>query len=81
VKALKASIDVYLVVNGTRTLKRGSFNVLRVEDIPKVAHDWIRQIRRETGYYGDESLIEKVILDGDQDITDKVREIDKAPLK
>jgi hypothetical protein len=65
---MKASIDVHLVVNGTRTLKRGDFNVLRSEDIPKVAHNWIRQIRRETGYYGEESLIEKVIVDGDKDI-------------
>lgn len=77
---MKASIDVHLIVNGTRTLKRGSFNVLRLEDIPKVAHDWIRKIRRETGYYGNKSIIEKVIVDGDQDITDKVKEIDEAPL-
>jgi hypothetical protein len=77
---MKASIDVHLVVNGTRTLKRGDFNVLRSEDIPKVAHDWIRRIRRETGYYGEDSLIEKIIVDGDQDITDKVKEIDEAPL-
>jgi hypothetical protein len=78
---MKASIDVHLIVNGTRTLKRGVWPVKSVEDIPVVTYNWIRQIRRETGYYGDESIIEKVILDGDQDITDRVREIDKAPLK
>jgi hypothetical protein len=77
---MKASIDVYLTVNGTKTLKRGNFQVLRLEDIPKVAHDWIRRIRRETGYYGNESIIEKVIVDENQDITDKVKEIDEAPL-
>jgi hypothetical protein len=48
---------------------------------PKVAHDWIMRIRRETGYYGDESTIEKVLVDGEKDITDKVKEIDEAPLK
>jgi hypothetical protein len=80
VKDLKASIDVYLLVNGSKTLKRGDFQVLRLEDIPKVAHDWIRRIRRETGYYGNESVIEKVIVDGDKEITDKVKEIDEAPL-
>jgi hypothetical protein len=80
VKALKASIDVHLVVNGTRTLKRGDFNILRVEDIPKVAHDWIRKIRRETGYYGNESIIKKVIVDGEKDITFEVKVIDEAPL-
>jgi hypothetical protein len=77
---MKASIDVHLVVNGTRTLKRGDWPVKRKEDIPKVAYDWIMRIRRETGYYGDESIIEKVIVDGDHDFTDKVKEIDEAPL-
>jgi hypothetical protein len=77
---MKALINVHLIVNGTRTLKRGNFQVLRLEDIPKVAHDWIRLIRRETGYYGNESIIEKVIVDGDKDITFEVKEIDEAPL-
>jgi hypothetical protein len=77
---MKASINVHLVVNGTRLLKRGVFNVLRSEDIPKVAHEWIRRIRRETGYYGADSLIEKVIVDGDRDITFEVKVIDEAPL-
>jgi hypothetical protein len=78
---MRASIDVHLVVNGTRTLKRGDFNTLRKEDIPKVAHNWIRQIRRETGYYGGDSLIEKVIVDGDMDITFEVKAIDEAPFR
>jgi hypothetical protein len=77
---MRASINVHLVVNGTRTLKRGVFNVLQIEDIPKVAHNWIRQIRRETGYYGEDSIIEKVIVDGDKDITFEVKVIDEAPL-
>jgi hypothetical protein len=33
-----------------------------------------------TGYYGDESIIEKVIVDGDKDITFEVKVIDEAPL-
>jgi hypothetical protein len=77
---MKASINVHLKVNGTRSLKRGIFNVLRSEEIPKVAHEWIRQIRRETGYYGDKSIIEKVIVDGNKDITVEVKVIDEAPL-
>jgi hypothetical protein len=77
---MKASINVHLVVNGTRTLKRGIFTVLRSEDIPKVAHNWIRQIRRETGYYGEDSLIDKVIVNADKDITFEVKAIDEAPL-
>jgi hypothetical protein len=39
----------------------------------KVAYDWIMRIRRETGYFGEQSIIEKVIVDRDKDITDKVR--------
>jgi D-mannonate dehydratase len=77
---MKVLINVHLVVNGTRTLKRGGFTVLRSEDIPKVAHNWIRQIRRETGYYGNESIIEKVIVDGDKDITFEVKVLDETPL-
>jgi hypothetical protein len=77
---MRASIDVHLIVNGNRTLKRGDFNVLKVEDIPKVAHDWIRKIRRETGYYGEDSIIEKVIVDDNKDITFEVKVIDEAPL-
>jgi hypothetical protein len=77
---MRVSINVYMIVNRTRSLKRGDFQVLRTEDIPKVAHEWIRRIRRETGYYGDESIIEKVIVDGDRDITFEVKVIDEAPL-
>lgn len=77
---MKASIDVHMIVNGTRSLKRGEWQVKRKEDIPKVAHEWIRRIRRETGYYGNESIIEKVIVDGDKDITSEVKAIDEAPL-
>jgi hypothetical protein len=79
-KTMKASIDVHLVVNGTRSLVRGEWQVRNAEDIPKVAYNWIMRIRRETGYYGDESIIEKVVVDGEQDITDKVKVIDEAPL-
>jgi D-mannonate dehydratase len=77
---MKASINVHMIVNGTKSLKRGSFQVSRSEDIPKVAHEWIRRIRRETGYYGEDSLIEMVIVDGDKDITFEVKVIDEAPL-
>jgi hypothetical protein len=77
---MNASIDVHLVVNGTRTLKRGVWPVKKVEDIPVVTYNWIMKIRRETGYYGEESLIEKVIVDGDKDITFEVKAIDEAPI-
>jgi acetolactate synthase regulatory subunit len=47
---MKVLINVHLVVNGTRTLKRRDLQVRKVEDIPEVAYNWIMQIRRETGY-------------------------------
>jgi hypothetical protein len=77
---MKVSIDVYMIVNGTKSLKRGEWQVKRNEDIPKVAYEWICRIRRETGYYGEDSIIEKVIVDGDKDITFEVKVIDEAPL-
>jgi hypothetical protein len=78
---MKVLINVHLVVNGTRTLKRRDLQVRKVEDIPEVAYNWIMQIRRETGYYGLQSIIEKVIVDGDQEITDIVRVFDNRPIE
>jgi hypothetical protein len=77
---MQVTIDIYLNINGTRTKKGGVFQARREEDIPKIAHDFIKSTRRETGYYGHQSLIEKVILDGNKDITLQVKEIDAAPL-
>lgn len=77
---MRITIDIHLVINGTRTLKSAEFNVYKEDNIPRVAHDWIRQTRRETGYYGKDSIIEKVIWNADNDITDQVRAIDEAPI-
>jgi hypothetical protein len=77
---MKASIDVYMIVNGTKSLKRGEWQVRDATEIPKVAYEWIMRIRKETGYYGNDSLIEKVIVDGDKDITFEVKVIDETPL-
>jgi hypothetical protein len=77
---MRITLDVHMIVNRTRSLKRGEFNVRRNEDIPQFAYGWIRQIRMETGYFGNQSLIEKVIVNADQDITDQVKAIDSAPI-
>lgn len=79
-KKMKASIDVHLIVNGAKTLIRGDFQIRKAEDIPKTAHNFIRQIRRESGFYGEDSIIEKVIVDGEKDITFEVKVIDETPL-
>jgi hypothetical protein len=77
---MKASIDVHMIVNGTKSLKRGEFNVNRNEDIALFAYGWAKHIRMETGYFGLQSIIEKVIVNGDQDITEQVKGIDAAPI-
>jgi hypothetical protein len=77
---MRITINVHMIVNGNRSLKRGAFTVTKNEDIILFAYGWIKHIRRETGYYGRQSIIEKVIVNGEQDITDKVKEIDNAPI-
>lgn len=75
---MKIVIRVDLSIDGVRSLKSGQFILRRKEDIPNVAYEWIRQIKRETGYRQTEIL--KVIYDGDKDITDEVKKIDEAPI-
>jgi hypothetical protein len=77
---MRITIDLHMVVNGTRTLNRGSFDVSKNEDIAQFAYGWVKHIRLETGYFGKQSIIEKVIVNGDQDITDQVKAIDNAPI-
>jgi hypothetical protein len=74
---MKASIDLHLIINGVRTVKRGEFQIRWNEDVSVVAHNWVRLIRKETGHH---AVIEKVIVDGDKDVTGKVKEIDEAPI-
>jgi hypothetical protein len=77
---MRITIDLHLIINGTPSLQRGEFNVRHNEDIPLFAHGWVRHIRMETGYFGTKSIIEKVIVNGLTDITDKVKAIDNAPI-
>jgi hypothetical protein len=77
---MRITIDVHMIVNGTKSLKRGEFNVNRNEDIALFAYGWVKNIRMETGYFGLQSIIEKVIVNEDQDITEQVKVIDEAPI-
>jgi hypothetical protein len=77
---MRITINVHMIVNGTRSLKRGEFNVNKNEDIALFAYGWVKHIRMETGYFDRQSIIEKVIVNGDQDITEQVIEIDAAPI-
>ncbi|WP_226085633.1 hypothetical protein [Mesobacillus sp. S13] len=58
-----------------RVEQRGSFT-LKGRKPEKVALDWIKQIRKEVYF---EELLE-VIVDGKEDLTEKVIEMMKAPL-
>jgi hypothetical protein len=77
---MRITFNVHMIVNGTKSLKCGQFTLRRNENISLFAHGWIKNIRRETGYYGRQSIIEKVIVNGDQDVTDQVKAIDEAPI-
>jgi hypothetical protein len=77
---MNITIDIHMIINGTRTLQSGVFQVNREVAIPSVAYNWIRSVRRQTGYYGDESVIEKVVWNADNNITDEVKKIDDAPI-
>jgi hypothetical protein len=74
---MQITIDLHLVVNKTRTALSGHFQARFVNDIPQIAHEWIRKVRRETGY---SATIEKVVYNGDNDITTQVKEIDEKPI-
>lgn len=75
---MKVTIEVHLMINGIRNSLGGVFQVKRKEDIPRTAHNWIKQIKKETGYRP--TVIERVVVEGDKDITDLVKEIDEAPI-
>jgi hypothetical protein len=77
---MRITIDVHMRINGTRTLQSSYFDVYKEELIPKIAYDWIKQIRFETGYYGKDSIIEKIVYNSDKDITLSVKELDEAPI-
>jgi hypothetical protein len=74
---IQITIDLHLVVNGTRTALSGHFQARYTNDIPNMAYEWIRKVRRETGY---PAVIEKVFYNGDKDITDVVKQLDEAPI-
>jgi hypothetical protein len=63
-------------VHGNKSYQQGSFSSRgkRPEDI---AYKWWKQIKKEHSYWAE---LERVIVNRDQDITDKINETDKAPL-
>ncbi|WP_153124705.1 hypothetical protein [Peribacillus tepidiphilus] len=76
---MNVTIELHLYARGTRWMQRGSFPV-KVSDFKKdpdfaaavVAYEWIRQIKMEMGL---DAEVEKVIYDGEHDITEIVKQI------
>ncbi|MDE3840984.1 hypothetical protein C0966_17100 (plasmid) [Bacillus methanolicus] len=75
---MRIKLTIHLDIDGNKLLQSGSFSARKEEDIPGIAYEWIQQIKRETGYRP--TRIEKVIVNGEKDITEKVRTLDKAPI-
>jgi hypothetical protein len=75
---MKFILTVHLDIEGQKLMQYGDFTARRVEDIPRIAYEWIQHIKRETGYRP--TYIEKVIVDSEKDITEEVRAIDEAPI-
>lgn len=72
---MNVTIQISYISNESQVMQRGSFPLKRREP-ERVAYEWFNQIRREMPFGAE---IEKVIADG-EDITELVKELDKAPL-
>lgn len=75
---MRIVIRIDLSIEGNRSSLSGQFTARSMEDIPVVAYEWIRSIKRGTGYR--DTKILKVVYDGDKDITEKVKTIDEGPI-
>jgi hypothetical protein len=61
-------------VHGNKSYQQGSFS-LRGKRPEDIAYNWWKQIKKEHSYW---AVLERVIVNGDQDITFKVNEIDNT---
>jgi hypothetical protein len=68
-------IVIHFISSDNKIMQRGSFP-LKGKTKEQVAFEWWKKIRREMPYGGE---LEKVLADG-EDITEKVKEMENAPL-
>lgn len=73
---MNVSIQIYFISNENEILQRASIP-LRGRTKVKAGYDWWRQIKREMPYGG---TLQKIIADGDEDITEEVLKLEKALL-
>lgn len=72
---MNARIQITYLTEGGRAQQSGTFP-LRRRKPEEVAFSWLQEIKRKVFY---RELI-SVIVDGNEDITEKVLELEKAPL-
>lgn len=72
---MKIHIEVYYSVNAIGVLNKGTFRIDK--DEVTTACNFIRRLQKEYPY---DLLLEKVIVNGDRDIVEEVREKLKPPL-
>ena len=70
---MNVTIEIHYIAN-SRLTQSGSFR-LRGKQPVQVALDFWKQIKKEMSYH---AKLEKVIVDGDKDITDLVQELEKS---
>ncbi|WML56660.1 hypothetical protein [Neobacillus sp. PS2-9] len=76
---MRFSLELSLDIEGNSTYVRGEFTANSRTNIPSVAYEQIKKIKRETGYR--DTKIEKVVVDQEHDITEQVRAIDNRPIE
>jgi hypothetical protein len=69
------NLEVHLCIEGTRKLSKGRFAARNKSEIPLLAYQVVRSIKQETGYRT--TLIEQVIVNGTEDITEEVKRIER----
>jgi hypothetical protein len=70
---MNVTIEIHYISNQTKVMQAGSFP-LRGRRPEQVALDWWKQIKKEMSYH---AQLEKIIINGDQDITELVKELEK----
>lgn len=69
-------IEVHYIVNDNRVMNQGTFRVKK--DEVNTACIFVRQLQRQFPY---EMILERVVVDGNKDITKEVLEQWKPPLE
>ncbi|MGG3470365.1 hypothetical protein ABES02_23125 [Neobacillus pocheonensis] len=71
-------LDIYLKIEGSGVSSSGYFYAKNKSEIPKVAYQFIQDKKWENGYR--KMVIERVIVNGSEDITKVVKEIENRPI-